>query len=173
MHKYEISQIRYELNRTASRSEIFETNYLELEERFLKTYKMLLQISNLAKMYQTQIDVANAKIIELETFSHPIRVQETRMLTVSAYNAHVDQCDDTPFITATGTRVRPGIVAVSPDMLEKGWTYGSLVAINDHVYRIEDVMNSRYTDTMDIFMWSEEDAKAWGRRQIQVSLLRN
>src|SRR5690625_4279621 len=49
----------------------------------------------------------------------------------TAYNSEVNQTDSTPHITATGTRTRFGIVAVSRDLLGDDIPYGSLVRIRD------------------------------------------
>lgn len=93
-------------------------------------------------------------------------------VTVSAYNALAGQADSTPTITATGTRVREGIVALSPN-LRQMFPYKSKVEIlckNGYrgVFRVEDSTSSRYWNRVDIFMRSYKDAIQWGVKTCQI-----
>lgn len=132
-------------------------------ETFLVNFTCIL-----ADRYNDVKDELEQRIAWEET----LRIQAIRHVEITAYNAHVDQCDSTPFITAYNTRVRPGIVAVSRDLYELGWTFGKKVAIEDKIYTIEDLMGPNQVNQLDIFMWSEEEAMSWGKRTLRVTLLR-
>jgi len=74
-------------------------------------------------------------------------------VTVTCYNSERAQTDSTPFITAFNWKVRPGIIAVSTDLLEKGYTPGSKVYLkNFGVFTVGDIMNDRFTKRVDIWL---------------------
>ena len=54
----------------------------------------------------------------------------SRVVKATAYNSEVGQTDNSPFITATGTRVRPGVIALSRDLL-RVFPYGTRVTLHD------------------------------------------
>lgn len=87
-------------------------------------------------------------------------------VTATAYNATEAQCDDTPTITASNQKVRPGIIALSRD-LEKslGLKFGDIVMLDGEViglFEFQDRMNKRKKKSVDIFMEKYEDAKEFG-----------
>lgn len=109
----------------------------------------------------------------------------------TAYNSLVSQTDAQPFITATGARTRWGIVAVSRDLLGTDLPYGSLVRLRDlgayatgrgagaydalldgFVFTIEDTMNPRKTQQLDVWFAEYADAVRWGVRRLEVELVR-
>lgn len=99
----------------------------------------------------------------------------------TAYNSLANQTDSTPFITATGTRTRPGVVAMSRDML-RIFPYGTRVRIEDlsgrypglknRVFIVEDTMHARKRNQVDIWMRSYRDAMNYGRRQVRITAIR-
>lgn len=91
-------------------------------------------------------------------------------VTITAYSSTRDQTDSTPFITASNTQVRPGIVALSRDLLRE-FTPGAPFSFGDRVeivgvgtFTVEDTMNSRYTKRVDIWFSSRHAARRWGRQ---------
>lgn len=103
-------------------------------------------------------------------------------LNTSAYNSIPNQTDSTPFITATGTRTRPGVVAVSRDLLAR-WAlpYGSRVQvvsargcglnIQGRIFRVEDTMARHKVRSLDIWMSTRSQAVRFGRCQVTVKKL--
>ena len=75
--------------------------------------------------------------------------------------------------TAIGTRIRPGIVAVSRDLLHSGWNFGDKVHIEGlGVFTIEDTMHQRHRRTIDVAVPDRKEAAKIGkRRAIVVTLL--
>ena len=75
--------------------------------------------------------------------------------------------------TAIGTRIRPGIVAVSRDLLKTGWNFGDKVHIEGlGVFTIEDTMHQRHRRTIDVAVPDRKEAEKIGkRRAIVVTLL--
>ncbi len=89
--------------------------------------------------------------------------------TVTAYSSETAQTDDTPYITASGTRVRQGIAAAN-------WLpIGTKVRIPDlfgeQVFVIEDRMHSRYTNRLDVWFPTRAEAVQFGARKTQIEIL--
>ena len=84
----------------------------------------------------------------------------------TAYNALPEQTDSTPFITASGERVRVGIIAAN-------WLpFGAELKINGQIYIVKDRMSKKYDyPHIDIFMWELEEAKEFGVRELEVELV--
>lgn len=111
----------------------------------------------------------------------PIR-GKTAIARATAYNSLPNQTDSTPYITATGTRTRPGVVALSRDLLRM-FPYGSKIMIEDlsgrynaalrgRVFIVEDTMAARKTNSLDIWMSSRSEAMRFGARQIRITAVR-
>lgn len=75
--------------------------------------------------------------------------------------------------TAIGTRIRPGIVAVSRDLLRAGWDFGDKVRIQGlGIFTIEDTMHQRFRRTIDVAVPNLAAAQKIGKRyNIEVTLL--
>lgn len=112
-------------------------------------------------------------------------------LRATGYNSHVSQTDDSPHITATGTRTRFGIIAVSRDLLDGELPYGSLVRLRDlgnyhngrgagrfqslldgQLFIVEDTMHARKRQQVDVWFPELADALSWGVRAVEVELVR-
>lgn len=96
-------------------------------------------------------------------------VRYTTVITVTAYSSTVDQCDDTPFITANGTHVRDGIIAAN------SLAFGTKVqfpdVFGDKIFVVEDRMNARYSDRADIWFETREEAKQFGIKKLRMIVL--
>ena len=88
-------------------------------------------------------------------------------LTVSstAYAPSPYQTDATPCITAAGTRVRPGTVAAN------FLPFGTLLQIGNDVYIVEDRMNPRYPNSIDIFFSSTSEALEFGSQELDIVII--
>jgi 3D (Asp-Asp-Asp) domain-containing protein len=76
---------------------------------------------------------------------------------ITKYNALEEQTDSTPFITATGQRVREGIIA------NNCLKFGTYVEIDGIFYTVADRLNQRYgCEHYDIFCWDLEEAMEYG-----------
>jgi len=84
----------------------------------------------------------------------------------SAYASSPYQTDDTPCLTAAGTRVRSGVVASNFLPL------GAILSDGDRLYIVEDRMNSRYQGQyIDIWFPSTSEALEFGRRTLQMEII--
>jgi 3D (Asp-Asp-Asp) domain-containing protein len=116
----------------------------------------------------------------------------TLTLRATGYNSLASQTDSTPHVTATGTRTRFGIVAVSRDLLGGTLPYGSLVRLTDlggfydgrgagryqnvldgqGLFVVEDTMHARKTQQVDVWFGDYASAVNWGVRQVGVEVVR-
>lgn len=82
-------------------------------------------------------------------------------VTITSYNNHANQTDNTPNITSTNRLVRENMVAISHDFLNKGLIkYGDLIYIDcmKQWYVVEDVMNSKFEKRLDIFLFNKTES---------------
>ena len=86
---------------------------------------------------------------------------------VTAYNPAPEQTDDTPHITASGEKVREGIVAC-PIWLE----FGTIIEIDGKLYECQDRMHPKYwyQNRFDILMWDYWEARRFGKRIKEVKI---
>jgi len=97
-------------------------------------------------------------------------VVSKRWLFVTAYSSTPDQTDDTPFITASNTHVRDGIVAAN--FLRFGAKIRFPTLYGDKLFIVEDRMNSRYDYRVDIWMRSREEAKQFGAKIVPIEVVK-
>lgn len=99
------------------------------------------------------------------------------LVSVTGYTSDPAQTDDTPFITATLSRTRPGTLALSRDLLRTftrnaPFDFGDRVLIPGMgIYVVEDTMHPRWLRTADIWFHDSETARRWGRRQAYLALV--
>lgn len=93
----------------------------------------------------------------------------TYTVQVSGYNSEVGQTDSSPFIMADGNHVRDGVVASNM------FPFGTVIKIpslyGDKIFVVEDRMNSRYHNNVDIWFASHAEALKLGRRMVQIQVL--
>jgi 3D (Asp-Asp-Asp) domain-containing protein len=83
---------------------------------------------------------------------------------ISAYSSTPDQTWGDPFITASGERVRDGVIA------NNCLPFGSEVEISGKTYIVLDRMNSRYScEYYDLWMGTREEALQFGRQELLIS----
>ena len=96
----------------------------------------------------------------------------------TAYNSTDDQTDASPLHGAWGDAldeaIRPGlrVIAVSPDLIEKGLRRGRHVRIRGlkGEFVVLDKMPRRWTRRIDIYMHKDERAaRRWGKRRVTLT----
>ncbi len=87
-------------------------------------------------------------------------ILKTYRVDSTAYTSSVEECDDTPFITADGSHTHDGIIAAN------FLPFGTKVLIPDlfgnRVFEVHDRMNARYTFRIDVWMEKKQDMKEFG-----------
>jgi 3D (Asp-Asp-Asp) domain-containing protein len=111
----------------------------------------------------------------LEGVSSPVggvsrTTRRTYTVQVSAYTSEVAQTDDSPFITASGTHVRDGVVATNM------FPFGTIIKMpklyGDRIFVVEDRMNKRYQNNVDIWFADKDAALKLGRRTVQIEVIK-
>lgn len=96
-------------------------------------------------------------------------VIDTVSLPVTAYSSTPDQTDGNPFITASGSTVRDGIVAAN--FVPIGTQIRIPEYYGDKVFVVEDRMNSRYWKKVDIWMPTRAEAIHFGLRNTYIEIV--
>ncbi len=97
-------------------------------------------------------------------------VKVTRiMVTTTAYSSTPDQTDDTPFVTASGTRVRDGVVAAN--FLSLGTQIRIPELYGDKVFTVEDRMHFRKGYQVDIWFPNKIEALDFGAKITTIEVL--
>lgn len=100
----------------------------------------------------------------------PVVVKKTVRVVVTAYSSTVAETDRDPFTTASGSKVRDGVVAMN------GIAFGTKIRLPDYfgdkIFTVEDRMHPRHgTRYLDIWMPLKEQAKAWGVKRTTIEIL--
>ena len=94
-----------------------------------------------------------------------IVLRDSLKVDVTWYTSSVRETDSTPFITADGSRVRDGIIAVSRN-LQDYFAYGDSLYIEDlGWFEVRDCMHQRWINSVDIWCDDREYALQNGRVQ--------
>lgn len=114
--------------------------------------------------------VASAKKNAVKVNSTPTSSSaKSKLVTVTAYSSTVDQCDSNPFVTASGTRVRDGIIATN--LLAFGTKVKFPSLFGDKVFTVEDRMSKRFSNRADIWFETKEQAKQFGVRVLEMVIV--
>lgn len=90
-------------------------------------------------------------------------------VTITAYSSTPDQTDSTPFITASGTNVRDGIVACN--FLSFGTKVRFPELYGDKIFVVEDRMARHNSHKIDIWFPTRWEAKQFGVKVAKVEVL--
>jgi 3D (Asp-Asp-Asp) domain-containing protein len=90
-------------------------------------------------------------------------------LWVTAYSSSPDETDDDPFITASNTITRDGIIATN--ILPFGTKIKIPSLFGDKIFTVEDRMHQRKTNFIDIWMESKEKALQFGIHYAEILIL--
>jgi len=90
-------------------------------------------------------------------------------VVLTGYSSTTDQTDDTPFITASNTRTRDGIVAAN--FLAFGTKVQIPSIFGDKVFTVEDRMAKKHSDKIDIWFPERYLAKNFGVQEAEVVIL--
>jgi 3D (Asp-Asp-Asp) domain-containing protein len=97
-------------------------------------------------------------------------------LVATGYSSSVRETDDTPFITASNTRTRTGVVAMSRDLLRRynpkaPFGFGDTIHISGlGDFIVEDSMHWRWRKRIDIWFPSRTAARNFGRRDVTITM---
>jgi 3D (Asp-Asp-Asp) domain-containing protein len=99
----------------------------------------------------------------------PSKARRILPVVATAYSSTRDQTDDTPFITANGTRVYDGLIAAN--FLPFGTKVKMPELFGDKVFTVNDRMNARYRrGRVDIWMTTREKAISFGAKRVRMEI---
>ncbi|MBI2628261.1 MAG: 3D domain-containing protein [Candidatus Niyogibacteria bacterium] len=94
---------------------------------------------------------------------------KTIKVVLTGYSSTIDQTDNTPFITASNTRTRDGVVAAN--FLDFGTKVKIPSLFGDKIFIVEDRMARKHNDKMDIWFPERHLAKKFGVKKADVIIL--
>lgn len=134
----------------------------------VKNKDFLLNKTNLQKPEEDIQTTASQKMVKDGSIP-PIKVKRVIKVVVTAYSSTPDQTDDTPFITASGSHVRDGIIAAN--FLRFGAKVRFPDKFGDKIFVVEDRMHPRYSNRVDIWMTERQLAKEFGVKRLEMEIL--
>lgn len=92
------------------------------------------------------------------------------LAVITAYSSTVDQCDDDPFVAASGKRVYDGMIAAN--FLPFGTKIKIPSLYGDKIFTVDDRMNARYGyGRMDIWMDApRSEVNAFGVKRVEIEV---
>ena len=99
----------------------------------------------------------------------PEKIVSQINVVVTAYSSTPEQTDDTPFITASGTYVRDGIVAAN--FLPIGTKIKLPDIYGDRIFTVEDRMHPRKQWMVDVWFATYKEAKEFGAKRTYIQVL--
>lgn len=128
-----------------------------------------------APTYESPFELLQTASVQLNSFvsvsspGRPDQMDRRIDVVVTAYSSTPEETDDTPFITAYGTNVHPGIVATNI------LPYGTKIRIpslyGDKIFTVEDRMNSRKGYQIDIWFPDPKAASDFGVEYADIEVL--
>ncbi|MDW7998455.1 MAG: 3D domain-containing protein [Thermodesulfovibrio sp.] len=133
---------------------------LFLVYRIIVIAKEIIDIKSELEKFRKNIDALQNKIKKIE--QGKIEVKAT------AYSSCIEECDSTPFITASGAKVRWGIIA-----MDKRYKFGTKVYIPffKKTFVVLDRGGAIKGNRIDIWFPSKEEAKKFGVKNLIVYVL--
>ncbi len=100
----------------------------------------------------------------------PIMVKKTMTVRASAYTSSRAETDSDPFTTASGQKVRDGIIAAN------GLPFGTKVRLprdyGNKIFTVTDRMNAKWgNQRIDIWMTDRHQALDWGVRTVTMEIV--
>lgn len=90
-------------------------------------------------------------------------------ILITAYSSSVDETDETPFITASGSHVRPGIVAAN--FLPFGATIRIPKIFGNQIFVVEDRLHEKNNDRIDVWLPTKKEALEFGIKISEIEIL--
>ncbi len=141
---------------------------IEANKKAQYEYNILLnEILNQEKVYQ------NNKVINHLPKNNYLRIVRVEYHIVTAYSSSKDECDSSPCITADNFDLcknnKENVVAVN-------WLkFGTKIRIPEYagnrIFTVQDRMNKRYSNRLDIWMKNKKSAKNFGVKFYRIEIL--
>ena len=143
----------------------WRTEYFSSES----TSRVLPKDWSFGNIFNKSENLTENKQIKTEVKNSAIKIQGTYIVQASGYSSTPDQTDSTPFTTASGSVVRDGTIATN--FLPFGTTIRIPDVYGDRIFVVEDRMNKRYRNNIDIWFPERDLAKEFGRKNVKIEII--
>jgi 3D (Asp-Asp-Asp) domain-containing protein len=112
---------------------------------------------------------------DYKRWTGPVSLLPPLEVVVTGYSPGPGETDDTPTITAANTRTRPGVIALSRDLIRAfnptaPFHYGDRVRVEGiGEFIVEDTMAEKWNRRADIWFPTPDEALRWGRRRLAIT----
>lgn len=104
------------------------------------------------------------------TYNISLKKPDSLVCSVSAYTNHPSECNKDNNHTAIMEKpIAGGTCAVSRDLIH--WLGGIIYIKGIGVFRVNDLMNERFTKSVDLYIGSKKEANKFGRKPLMVVFL--
>ena len=120
----------------------------------------------------TELLAQNYPTIKISSgHTHTSETEEPKVIKtlITAYSSSPEQTDETPFITASGKYVHHGVVAAN--FLPFGTRVRIPAIFGDKVFVVEDRLDERYNDRIDVWFPTKEGALKFGQQITEIEIL--
>jgi len=95
--------------------------------------------------------------------------KKTIKVLITAYSSSPEETDETPLITASGSYVRPGILAAN--FLPFGTKVRLPEIFGNQIFIVEDRLHEKNNDRVDVWFPSKEEALKFGFKISEMEIL--
>jgi len=151
-----------------------DNSHVDANMDFLRnTMNKNTSIEDIQEQTSVATPAPKAKTIKTASKVNPLA---TLMVIASAYSSTPHQTDDSPFITANGEHVYWGGVAANIlDTNNRNIPFGTKLMIpdlfGDQIFTVNDRMNRRYKNNLDVWFSDTADAREFGRKTIKIVIV--
>jgi 3D (Asp-Asp-Asp) domain-containing protein len=112
----------------------------------------------------------NTLISNSSPISPESKANKTIQVVITAYSSTVEETDSTPFITASNTTTRDGVIA--NNLLPFGTKVRIPEVYGDKIFVVEDRMNARKSGyQFDVWLPSHVEAEQFGVKRTYIEIL--
>ena len=140
---------------------------------FDSIYQSIQNLVSGNQILSAQADISNIAVTPVTSpaaSAYPASLATKKIqVLVTAYSSTPDQTDSSPFITADGSYVHDGIVAAN--FLPFGTAIKIPQIYGNKIFFVEDRMNKKFSDRVDIWFPSRNLAKTFGVQKLVIEII--
>ena len=119
--------------------------------------------------YPTEQIAYGSSLLNPSPIPEPVEEVKSVEAVVTAYSSRVEETDSTPFTTASGSKVRTGVVAAN--WLPLGTQIRIPEFFGSQVFTVEDRMNKRHSKKVDVWFSDTGEALRFGKKITRIEIL--
>lgn len=132
-----------------------------------------LKFTNQIESSDSPVIIENSLLLAQNSPSLKIAEDESSKKTIkvliTAYSSSPEETDETPLITASGSYVRPGVLAAN--FLAFGTKVRLPKIFGNQIFIVEDRLHEKNNDRVDIWFPSKEEALRFGSQISEMEIL--